>query len=73
MSWSGKNKEEAECSQFKDAPKYEFEIELVSAHPDVSEEYLAESLLMKMCDHLSGLNLVESVACSSQSKKRRIT
>ena len=50
MTWAGKTKTEAEALQFSTSPRYEFEIELVHAHPDVSDEYLCESLLLKMQD-----------------------
>ena len=55
LSWKGNNKEAAELSQCSEDPTYEFEVELVRAHADVSEKYLAESVLAKLCDHVTGL------------------
>ena len=51
LAWSAPTKTEAERAQKEQPPTYEFEIELEYAHPDVSDEYVAESLLAKMGDH----------------------
>lgn len=69
LTWSGKNKHEAEKSQITNEPKYEFEIELVYAHDDVSIDYLTESMLLKMCDHLSDLKLAPSLSCVNKRQR----
>lgn len=52
ISWTGADKTETERRQFSDEePTYEFELELEHAHPDVSLDYLARSLLLKLADH----------------------
>ena len=51
LTWEGKSKSTAEAKQFSEEPVCEFEIELVYAHPDVSEIYIAESIIMKMMEH----------------------
>ena len=50
LSWSGNTRKVASDNQRTISPKYEFEIELLEAHPDLSDTYIAESFLAKMKD-----------------------
>jgi hypothetical protein len=57
LVWSGVNRTEAEQKQFSEEPAYEFEVELEYAHPDVSERYISEALLLKLYDQGPGMPL----------------
>ena len=54
MSWSGRNKDEAELSQQTNEPLFELECELVdnTIFNEKTDEYIATSLLLKMMDFL---------------------
>lgn len=51
LSWTAPTKDEAQQMQFGDVePEYEFEVELQYAHPDLSDDYLTDSILAKLQD-----------------------
>lgn len=52
LVWQGATKAEAETAQRSESaePLYEFEVEMITTHPDVETEYIAESFLAKLQD-----------------------
>ena len=57
LSFSGTTKTEAEQRQQREDATFEFEVELLDAHVDLSDAYIAESLVMKLQDFVPSLHV----------------
>lgn len=64
MTWSGKNRSEAEKSQMNEEPLFEIECELLKSDKELrlkSDTYIATSLILKMFDFLNPEGILTKV------------